>query len=1430
MKDRNFSFANRQTSLILSLATLLTLFAWLPASAQAGDPAWIWTPQKSGVAGVKPQGDCYFRKKFTLVGPEKAEIIFSAGDEYEIHLNGRLVTRGQSFGVETKVDASEFILPGVNLLAVKVRHYQSDKVGLSMRFRVKERGDVRWRSLQTDDTWKTRASEVRDWTKNNYNDMAWVKAQTLRLPTVETEKPTADVAKQATVATKAKPNTSARTVTDVTAKQVAKSDVQNPAAVKSNAAAQATGLAASAKPVNASAKPVNAIAASLAKGQTQRATSAVAISSDEGARPQASKVAQVTSLQSDNRKPATVKLSNLPAAPEVAPQKLRVISRNPETKAADNKTAGKVTSAKDRFEIDSEFTVQQIMTHEETGSVVAMEFNEFGKLLLSREGGSLMIADLSKPAGHPARIRTYCDQVNTCQGILPLNGSVYVTASGPQGLGLYKLTDGNNDGMLEVDAKLVGFTGKLGEHGPHGIQLGPDGMIYIVVGNNSQVARKIAENSPYKNFYEGDLVPRHEDPGGHAQGIKAPGGTVIRVSLDGSKVERVAGGIRNAYDFALDQNGEVFLHDSDMESDIGTTWYRPTMIFHVPDGSEMGWRSGWAKYPEYFADQNPPVAKTGRGSPTGATLYQHIQFPAKYHDRLFFADWSEGRIMSVRPQPNGAGFVGTPETFIKGRPLNVCDLTVGEDGGLYFCTGGRGTAGGVYRIRWNGDIPESMMNFSSDLAKVLRHPQPTSAWARQNIAEIRTSMGTEWNEGIEGVVRESRNSGKVRVRAMQLMILYGPAPSDAMLQQLSNDSTAEVRAQAARICAMKKNAACSNILLSMLGDKSPYVRRVVCESCIRASVKPDYSAVMPILASLDRVEANAGRRLLEHMPIGTWEQQVLTSEDKRVFINGSIALMTAEPSLSRSYQVLARCAQFMEGFVNDRDFVDILRTMQLALAQGEVDVSKVEGLTSRIVNEFPSNSSVINRELARVLGYLKAGNFDGRLEAYLVDLKVSAADKVHVAMFLLHGQDRLTHNERVAIVDALETARSAKGTGGSYDQYVQRAIEGISASVAGTDIQTVLKNGHRWPKTVLTAFYKLPVQIDDATETLVIELDQKLRESGKEDQASQQVRLGVIAILARDGGNRGMDYLRQIWQLEPERRNDIVIGLSQKPEGENWAYLISSLESLDDLTSVEVIEKLATVNRRPREAKHYRDAIAMGQRLRGKGAEAASKLIQHWAGEQLITAGQDWKTQLETCKNWFAAKWPEEPAIDDVVKTEEKGRLSVTRVVDQLSQSGLGSVHRGQQMFAKAKCATCHRVDGNGETVGPELTNLASRFSLREAVESTIHPSAVVPDRYSSKTILTIDGITISGMTIQQPDESYFVLQADGKRIRIAPEDIEEMKDNPESAMPEGLLDNLTMSEVSDLFAYLMQSKSSATAAKSKARIGAMPNVQRTIE
>src|SRR5690606_27524546 len=166
--------------------------------------------------------------------------------------------------------------------------------------------------------------------------------------------------------------------------------------------------------------------------------------------------------------------------------------------------------------------------------------------------------------------------------------------------------------------------------------------------------------------------------------------------------ELMLGGFRNAYDFDISPDGEIFTFDSDMEWDWGTPWYRPTRINHAVSGADFGWRSGSGKWPEYYPDSLPAVVDTGIGSPTGVKFGVNSKFPKKYRQALFAQDWSYGRIFAIHLQPNGASYTGEYEEFLKGKPLNLTDLEFGKDGAMYFITGGRGTQSGLYRVSYEG--------------------------------------------------------------------------------------------------------------------------------------------------------------------------------------------------------------------------------------------------------------------------------------------------------------------------------------------------------------------------------------------------------------------------------------------------------------------------------------------------------------------------------------------------------------------------------------------------------------------------------------------------------------------------------------------------------------------------------------------------------
>ncbi|HEX9794531.1 MAG TPA: family 16 glycoside hydrolase, partial [Planctomycetota bacterium] len=129
---------------------------------------------------------------------------------------------------------------------------------------------------------------------------------------------------------------------------------------------------------------------------------------------------------------------------------------------------------------------------------------------------------------------------------------------------------------------------------------------------------------------------------------------------------------------------------------------RPTRLIHVVAGGDYGWRTGSSKWPDSYPDSLPAALDVGRGSPTGLVRYDGDQFPSSYHGALLGGDWSQGLILAFRPHAAGAGYTATSEVLVRGLPLNVTDLVVEADGSVLFTTGGRGTRGAVYRLRYAG--------------------------------------------------------------------------------------------------------------------------------------------------------------------------------------------------------------------------------------------------------------------------------------------------------------------------------------------------------------------------------------------------------------------------------------------------------------------------------------------------------------------------------------------------------------------------------------------------------------------------------------------------------------------------------------------------------------------------------------------------------
>jgi hypothetical protein len=142
-----------------------------------------------------------------------------------------------------------------------------------------------------------------------------------------------------------------------------------------------------------------------------------------------------------------------------------------------------------RFKTSREFRVETVVPAEQTGSLLTMAFNEFGEIVASVENGGLVLIRDANGDGVLDKPIEITDKVKNCQGILPLNGQLYVVGNGSgndEGFGLFRLADTNNDGKPDESKRLIKFSGESHEHGPHAAVLGPDGFIYVVIGNHTK--------------------------------------------------------------------------------------------------------------------------------------------------------------------------------------------------------------------------------------------------------------------------------------------------------------------------------------------------------------------------------------------------------------------------------------------------------------------------------------------------------------------------------------------------------------------------------------------------------------------------------------------------------------------------------------------------------------------------------------------------------------------------------------------------------------------------------------------------------------------------------------------------------------------------------------------------------------------------------
>ena len=227
---------------------------------------------------------------------------------------------------------------------------------------------------------------------------------------------------------------------------------------------------------------------------------------------------------------------------------------------------------------------------------------------------------------------------------------------------------------------------------------------------------------------------------------------------------------------------------------------------------------------------------------------------------------------------------------------------------------------------------------------------------------------------------------------------------------------------------------------------------------------------------------------------------------------------------------------------------------------------------------------------------------------------------------------------------------------------------------------------------------------------------------------------------------------------------------------------------------------------------------------------ALASTDQNLRREAIALMGQRPATALVVAKLFNAGKLPAEdlarvveavrghatPELQEATQALLKDKLlaaptgeAATRLREFVAKSG--NPDRGKAIYLDAKkggCVTCHRLEGSGGEVGPDLTKIWETLSFDKRVESILDPSKEIKEGYDAYKVATTDGRVLTGLLVSKNDREITLKDAQAREVKVPIAEVEQQQKDAVSLMPAGVVGHLSLAELADLLAFLGDRKS----------------------
>jgi putative membrane-bound dehydrogenase-like protein len=131
-----------------------------------------------------------------------------------------------------------------------------------------------------------------------------------------------------------------------------------------------------------------------------------------------------------------------------------------------------------------------------------------------------------------------------------------------------------------------------------------------------------------------------------------------------------------------------------------------------------------------------------------------------------------------------------------------------------------------------------------------------------------------------------------------------------------------------------------------------------------------------------------------------------------------------------------------------------------------------------------------------------------------------------------------------------------------------------------------------------------------------------------------------------------------------------------------------------------------------------------------------------------------------------------------------------------------GRAAHGQQIYQE-RCATCHRLAGQGHALGPDLETVRSNGKEMLLV-NIVDPNRQVMPKYVNYLAETRDGESLTGLVAVENEATVVLRQPNGNEVTLRRSNLTQFRSLGQSAMPEGLEEGLSSQDLADLIEYVL--------------------------